>query len=127
MIVLSALPIFLSSLLIAAHFYRSGSGLLAVICVLVPFLLLSKSPWIPRVIGVFLLLAAAEWMRTMYVFIEQYQAAGVSWYRLAIILSAVILFTVLSSLLFRTSAMKNRYSRKPEGLRVDILSDKKIK
>jgi len=109
MIVLALLPIFVSTLLIAAHFYRSGSLLLTVGSLLILLLLFTKSHWTPRIISVFLLLSAAEWARTMLVFIEQYQEAGISWTRLAIILTSVSLFTALSPLAFRTTAMKNRY------------------
>jgi hypothetical protein len=45
----------------------------------------------------------------MLVFIGQYQEAGISWTRLAIILTCVSLFTALSSLVFKTSVMKRRY------------------
>ena len=113
MIVLTILPIFCSSLLIAAHFYRSGSLLLTAVSLLLPLVLFTRNHWAPRLVTVFLLLSAAEWLRTMLVFIEQYQQAGISWTRLAIILTSVSLFTALSSLTFRTAAMKKRYRTEP--------------
>ncbi|NOR25824.1 MAG: hypothetical protein GQ542_15835 [Desulforhopalus sp.] len=112
MIVLTILPILCSTLLIAAHFYRSGSLLLTAVSLLLPLVLFTRSHWAPRLVTVFLLLSAAEWLRTMLVFIEQYQAAGISWTRLAIILTSVSLFTALSSLAFKTASMKRRYNSK---------------
>ncbi len=109
MIILNILPIIVSTLLIAAHFYRAGSLLLTIVCLLFPLLLMSGNRWTPRLITVFLLISAAEWLRTMLIFIGQYQEAGMAWTRLAIILTGVSLFTALSSLAFRTNRMKRRY------------------
>jgi hypothetical protein len=104
-----SLPVILSSLLISAHFYRAGILPLSLVCLLFPLLLLSRNRWIPRLLTMFLLLSATEWLRTMLFFIEQYQDAGHSWTRLAIILTSVSLFTAFSALVFRTTPMKKRY------------------
>ena len=104
--------IIISALLSAAHFYRSGWLILTAISILLPFLLMSKSQWIPKIVTLFLVLAAGEWIRTLFVFIEQYQAAGISWTRMAIILGTVALFTASSALVFKTSQMKKRYASK---------------
>ncbi len=109
MIVFAILPIFFSTLLLAAHFYRADSPLFAVMSLLALLLLLIRNQWVPRLLTIFLFLAAAEWLRTMLVFIGQYQEAGMSWTRLAIILTSVSLFTALSTLVFRTKALKSRY------------------
>ena len=109
MIIVATIPVILSALLSAAHFYRSGDLVLTVISILVPMLLVSKNRWVPRVVTVALLLATCEWVRTMIVFIEQYEKAGVSWTRLVIILSVVALFTASSATVFMTSVMRKRY------------------
>ncbi len=109
MIILTLLPILLSALCIAAHFYRLGSFLLAAVSLLLPLLMFIRSHWTPKLVTIFLLLAAAEWLRTMLVFIGQYQAAGLPWTRLAIILTSVSLFTALSPLVFKTTGMKKRF------------------
>ena len=111
MFVVSTLPVFFSALLIAAHFFRSGSLLFAIVCLLSPLLLFTRNHWAPRLLTIFLLLSAAEWLRTMVVFIGHYQEAGVSWIRLAVILTGVSLATALSALVFRTKRMKKRYMR----------------
>jgi hypothetical protein len=115
MIVLALLPIFCSTVLIAAHFYRSGSLLLTAVSLALPLLLFARNHWVPRLVSLFLLLSAAEWLRTMLVFIGQYQEADRSWTRLAIILTVVSLFTALSSLAFKTTAMKKRYITKRQS------------
>ncbi len=109
MIVVTMLPILFSTLLSAAHFYRAGSLLLMAVSLLIPPLLFTRSHWVPRIVTVSLLLAAAEWLRTMLVFIGQYQEAGLPWTRLAVILTSVCLFTALSPLVFKTTGMKSRY------------------
>ena len=110
--IISILPIILSAILSAAHFYRSDALFFVVISILLPFLLFSKNHWVPKIITASLLLMAAEWIRTLFVFIEQYQAAGVSWTRMAIILIGVALFSALSAIVFKTSTMRKRYQSK---------------
>jgi len=109
MLILSCLPIVCSAVLLAAHFYRGGILFLTVVSMLTPLLLCWKNRWIPRLLTVFLFLAAVEWLKTMLFFIGKYEETGHSWTRLSIILSSVSLFTALSPLVFRTKAMQKRY------------------
>jgi len=111
MLILAMLPIICSSLMIAAHFYRADSLLLAAVSLLTLFLLCMRSKWTPRLLTPLLLLAAVEWLRTMMVLIGWYQQVGHPWTRLAIILTGVSLFTALSPLTFRAKAMKWRYHK----------------
>ncbi len=111
MFIVSTLPVIFSALLIAAHFFRAGSLLPAIICLFFPLLLFTRNRWAPRLLTIFLLLSAAEWLRTMVVFIGHYQEAGVPWIRLVVILTGVSLATALSALVFRTERMKKRYMR----------------
>ncbi len=112
------LPILLSALLSAAHFYRADAMVCTAISILVPFLLFSKNHWVPKIVTASLFLAATEWLRTLFVFIEQYQAAGVSWTRMAIILIGVAVFTASSALVFTTATMKKRYGSE-KGKKMD--------
>ncbi len=111
MLLAAIMPILFSSLMIAAHFFRSGSLLFATLSLLAPCLLCLKSKWTPRLLTPLLLLAAVEWLRTMIVFIGWYQQIGHPWTRLAIILGSVSLFTALSPLTFKTKAMQRRYHK----------------
>ena len=55
---LRLLPVLISFLLIAAHFYRSGHLLLVVVLLGMPLLLLVRNTWVPGVMQAVLLLAA---------------------------------------------------------------------
>ena len=111
MVFLCALPITISSLLIAAHFYRSGIIVLAGLCLLMPVLLVLQKSWVPKVLLVFLLLSAAEWVRTLFALVIIYQAHGVSYTRLTVILLLVASFTLASALALKAKAMRRRYGR----------------
>jgi len=103
------LPVILSMLLLAAHFYRAGLVPLTVLCLALPLLLLSRQAWVPRLFQVLLLLGALEWLRALYGFAAMRIAFGEPWLRLAVILGAVALFTGLSGLVFRNRVLQARY------------------
>jgi hypothetical protein len=109
--ILACMPILFSALLIAAHFFRAGALVLTAVSLLLPLLLLTRIRWVPQLLGIFLLLSAAEWLRTMLLLIDRYQEAGMNWHRMAIILGGVALFTVSSSLVFKTTALQRRFGR----------------
>jgi hypothetical protein len=108
---LRLLPVILSFLLIAAHFYRAGNVVLTVLCLAAPLLLIPKRAWVPPLFQVALVLAALEWLRTAYMFVSMRMAFGEPWTRLALILSAVALFTALAGGVFRLRALRERYGR----------------
>jgi len=110
--ILAVVPVAVSGLLAAAHFYRSGFLLAAAFCMLLPWLMLVRHRFVPRLLTLFLLLCGLEWLRTLYVLTGRYQEAGLSATRLTVILVTVSLITILSPLVFRIDAMRRRY--KPE-------------
>jgi len=110
---LRLLPVILSMLLLAAHFYRAGLVPLTVVCLVLPLLLLPRRAWVPGLFQVLLLLGALEWLRTLYGFAAMRIAFGEPWMRLAIILGTVALFTGLSGLVFRKRALREYYASKP--------------
>ena len=93
--------VFLSALLLAAHFLRAGDLPLVLLALLVPALLWVRRPWAPRVVQAALGLGALEWVRTLWAALAQRQAAGEPWLRMALILGGVALFTALSALAAR--------------------------
>lgn len=109
MTLLVLLPIILGFLLLAAHFFRFGQMALVALALLFPLLLLVRKRWAARVMQLALLLGAAEWARTIILFSLARMAVGHPYLRMAIILSAVALFTAGSALLFRTPALRARY------------------
>lgn len=107
---LRLLPAILSLLLLAAHFYRAGTTLVAGICIVLPALLFFRERWVPWVIQGVLLLGSLEWLLSLYRFASLRIALEQPWTRLAIILGSVALFTALSALVFRNRALRQRYS-----------------
>jgi len=107
---LRLLPVFISFLLLAAHFVRAGQNFLACASLLLPFLLLLRKTWVPWIIQVTLLLGAVEWLRTLYLVAQMRIEFGMPWTRLAIILGTVALLTACSCLVFRNKALRRRYS-----------------
>jgi apolipoprotein N-acyltransferase len=106
---LRLLPVIVSFLLLAAHFSRNDVTLLAVISLGLPFLLLVRRRWVPRLFQILLVLAGLEWVRSTVTYVFRRQAAGESWIRLAAILGAVALFTACSGLVFRNQRLLRRY------------------
>lgn len=106
---IACLPVVVSSMLAAAHFYRSGFLPAAALFLLLPWLLLVRHRFVPRLLTLSLVLAGVEWLRTLYLLTGRYQEAGLPATRLTVILGAVSLVTVLTPLVFRTGPMRRRY------------------
>ena len=105
-------PVIFSFLLLAAHFYRSGQVILAGLCIALLALLFLKESWVARFFQIALLAAAAEWLRTLYVFAQMRIEYDQPWSRLALILGMVALLTALSALVFRAKSLRERYRLK---------------
>ncbi len=106
---LALLPVGLSLLVLAAHFYRAGNVGFFVASLLVLTLVAVPKRWAARALQAALLLGAAEWVRTAARFVSQRQGDGRPFLRLALILGGVALVSGLSALLFRTRALRARY------------------
>jgi len=106
---LRLLPVILSFLLLAAHFYRSGQLVVTALCLAMLLLLFLKKSWIPRLFQVVLLLGALEWLRSLYFLAAMRIAWDQPWTRLAVILGAVAIFTAISGLVFQSRALKAMY------------------
>ena len=103
-------PVFLSALLLAAHFSRADNLPMIVLSFIAPLLLLVRRPWIPRAFQVALVVGALEWVRTVVAIALARQALGEPWMRMAVILGVVALVTASSGVVFQTKALKTRYS-----------------
>ena len=104
------LPVILSILLLAAHFFRAGDNLYVIVLLVLLLLLAIKKPWVPWLLQVALVLGAVEWLRTLMFVAQMRIEFGMPWTRMAIIMGAVAMFTALSSLVFRGKALRKRYS-----------------
>jgi len=107
---LRLLPVFISFLLLAAHFIRAGQTLIVVVLLSLLLLLILRKFWVPMVIQLTLLLGAIEWLRTLVSVAQMRIESGQPWMRMAIILGAVALFTALSCLVFRVGALRKKFS-----------------
>ena len=105
---LRALPVVLSALVLAAHFFRSRSLPLVAVALALPLLLFVRERWSARVVQAGLLLGAVEWVRTLVFFAGQRIESGRSWGRLAVILGAVAALTALSALAVRVPSARTR-------------------
>lgn len=99
---LKLIPVIISFLLLATHFYRAGIFPLVVICLILPLLLFIRQNWVARLSQVFLVIGALEWVRTLLNLVEIRQAMYMPWIRLAVI-------TGLSALVFQSLSLKERY------------------
>lgn len=106
------LPVLISSVLIAAHFQRSGATIIACICLFITCLLFITRPWSVRIIQMLLILYALEWLRTLVNLVQIRLEYGLPWARLALILGGIALFTGLSTLVFRNPKLQKRFHKK---------------
>jgi len=102
-------PPICSFLLISAHFQRAGLTSVALFCLVIPFVLLKKHPVSIRFVQLSLFLATVEWLRTLISYINYYNELGVSWIRLACILTVVIVLTLCSLFIFEKKSVRERY------------------
>jgi hypothetical protein len=107
---LRLLPVFISFLLLAAHFFRAGQVVISIILLSLLSLLFLRNAWVPRVIQLILLLGTVEWLRTIYSVAQVRIELGMPWMRMATILGVVALFTALSCLVFRSGALRKKFS-----------------
>ena len=102
-------PVFLSIILLAAHFLYAGYFILVFMVLASLLILLIRKPWAARIIQIELVLGGIEWIRAALNYVEIRQANNMPWTRLVIILGAVALVTVVSALVFRSRSLKERY------------------
>jgi hypothetical protein len=108
-------PIALSLLLLGAHLYRHGGAWPSLAVLVLAGLLFVPRPWAARVVQFALLLAAAEWLRTLLVLVLARLQTGESYARLAAILGVVSIVTGASALLFQTRRLRAVYGFGPVG------------
>ncbi len=87
----------LAFVLLAAHFSRAGSDLVAGLMLVLPLLMAVPRPWAGWVLRLLLVLGALEWVRTLIRLVGERREAGEDWLRLAIILAAVAAVTLLAA------------------------------
>lgn len=96
-------------LLLAASFLRAGDVFMMVACGLLLLLLAVPRPWAARLAQIALVLAAARWLWLTWMLVAARAATGAPYGRLAGILGAVALLTLLSALVFRSRRLQRYY------------------
>lgn len=96
-------------ILLAAHFSRAGSDVLAGIALLVPFLFFIKQKWVILTLEGIAYLSAVVWLYGAYQYIQIRIATGDDWIRLLVIMGAVALFTAWSGFFLRSDKIKEVY------------------
>lgn len=103
------LPVIISLLFMAAHFYRAGLIPVVVIIMFAPFLLFVPHRLIARIIQALLAISSIEWLITISRLVSMRQEMGMPWIRLALILGVVAIITFGSIFVFRLKSLRIRY------------------
>ena len=107
--VLLYIPVVLSILVLGAHFLRYGSSIGVFASLVLIGLLFVRRPWVLRLMQVFLVLGALEWVRTMYELAHMRALHGQPYGRMLVILGIVATVTLCSALLVQSATLKKRY------------------
>lgn len=109
MLLLQFVPIVLASLLLAAHFLRSGNVAALAVCLALIVLLAVRRPWAAAVLRLSLAAGALEWARTALVLIQARRGMGEPFLRLAAILCGVAAATALCLFVFRSPRVRRHF------------------
>ena len=103
------IPTLLSCLVLAAHFFRGGQTYLMLAACAGPLLLAFRRPWTTRLVQFMLIVGALEWIRTTLAIRADRIDEGRDWHRMAIILGAVAVFSLLAAALYELPPLRRRY------------------
>ena len=103
-------PVFISLLLIAAHFLRYDNILFTVLSLSAIPMLAIRKKWVVLFLRILLFLGAAEWVRTIWTLVAIRMEFGEPYLRMTFILGVVALFNFFSAFVFNSKSLKNRYS-----------------
>jgi hypothetical protein len=112
-LVMLSIPAILSFFLLGAHFYRVGNTVLAIVCLHGPILLFSKRRLLIRVAQGALFAGALVWLNTITTIYNVRVAMGQPWARMAIILFAVVLVSLVSIFLLEAKLPSTKEPRPP--------------
>ncbi len=107
--IIRLLPVLISLLLLAAHFFRAGQMPVVLLVLLSPGLLLFRRVWAVRIMQGVLLAGGLEWIRTAVVLAMFRHELGLPWLRLVLILGSVALLTIGSMFVFQSASLRERY------------------
>lgn len=102
------IPLVLSSILMAAHFLRTGNIAIVIVILCAPLLLLTKQRWSAIALQIALGIAALEWVRTAFTIASERAATGAPTTRMFVILFCVAAFTAASAVPLRITKPETR-------------------
>lgn len=103
----------LALLLLAAHFFHAGAGLVAAVCILLIALLFVPRRWAGRTVQLVLAAGVVEWVLTASTLARLRLRHDEPYVRLVIILGGVALFTAVAAALFQHPALRARFGLGP--------------
>jgi hypothetical protein len=107
MVVLYRILAVVTSLALAAHFYRWNQPWFVLACLSIPFSLIPKKRWVPTTGAAGLLFGSAVWLNTGIELVSQRMTMGQEWLRPAIIMGTVALITLYAAWgVYRLSGME---------------------
>lgn len=115
MIIIALAPGLLAALLLAAHFLRHGAAGLALLCLVMPALLLVRHRYAALAYQVFLLIGGIIWLVTGWELVQERLLLGAPWIRLAVIMAVVAGNSFAALLLFRLRSLRERYASDRSG------------
>jgi len=110
MVCIWLIPVFISLLLLAAHFLRYGNILFMALSLLVIPLLAIRKKWVVLLFRILLFLGTVEWVKTIWTLTAIRMEFGKPYLRMAIILTVVALLTFFSAFVFNSKRLRNRFS-----------------
>lgn len=109
--ILRLIPVLISATLLAAHYSRASNDPMVLVALVFPALLFFRKRWVVWAVQLYLVLGGFVWIDTAYSIVKIRQSIGESWFRMALILSAVAVITALSALVFRSQKLKDHFPK----------------
>jgi len=106
------IPYVFMIIFLAAHFSRAGSGILAGLTLLVPFLLFIKQKWVIYALQILAYLSVVIWLHSAYQYIQIRIVSGDDWYRLLAIMGTVALYSAWTGFFLPSARIKDVYGLK---------------
>ncbi|MFQ6678750.1 MAG: hypothetical protein ACE5D0_10610 [Fidelibacterota bacterium] len=107
--ILRLIPLIISWLILAAHFLRYGNILSALLCIMVPLLLIIPKRIILHIVQWFTFAGVLLWIKIGIDLVKLRFAFHDDYYRLAIIMTFVALFTFVSGLTLYHESFRRVY------------------
>ena len=110
--ILRTTMIIIASLMLGAHFMKASNYLLTLVYIIAPFILLIKKRWSLIALQALAYIGGGVWISTIIVIAQSRISYGEPWSRMAYILGAIAIFTILAGLLLNSPKVKEKYPSK---------------